>query len=474
MSLRARLLIVIAVLLATYVLTAILVVQNQQSLLIEQIDRRLASVPPLRIEASGSGPTGPGDAGLGGTGNSDVNSEAPPPPTDSYSDIYISFIDGNGAVAPQVIGSLLSATPDLAAIDSSAPRGYQTVGSIDSSAQFRALIQPDPNHRGAVITALPLQEVEDAIGRLERTLLLAGLVIAVVLAALYLWIMRLGLAPITRLAATAEAVTAGDHSQRAVDIDIRTEAGKLGVAFNVMLDERDLAEARLRQFVADASHELRTPLTSLGGYLELYRQGAFREDGQLDDVVRRMSAETARMTGLVKDLLALASLDEGRPLHYEQTDLGRILRDAVQDARAVQPARQIAADTPGSGPVLCVDESLIIQLIGILASNALHHTPVDAAIVLRVAAEPRGAEITISDTGPGLDVEAAGHAFDRFWRGESSRKRQASGGSGLGLSIARSIVDAHHGTIALDTAPGRGATFTIHLPDATGQCPAPA
>jgi two-component system OmpR family sensor kinase len=108
--------------------------------------------------------------------------------------------------------------------------------------------------------------------------------------------------------------------------------------------------------------------------------------------------------------------------------------------------------------------------VSILVTNAMHHTPDDAAIALRATAEPRGAAITISDTGPGLDPESAEHAFDRFWRGEASRLRNASGGSGLGLSIAKGIVDAHHGTIALDTALGRGATFTIHLPDSRAHC----
>jgi two-component system OmpR family sensor kinase len=206
------------------------------------------------------------------------------------------------------------------------------------------------------------------------------------------------------------------------------------------------------------------------GYLDLYRQGAFRKESEMDDVVRRLSSETSRMIDLVKDLLALANLDEGRPLRYEEVDLGRILRDAAQDAQAVQPDRPIAADAPETGPTVCADQALIVQLVSILVSNALHHTPVDAAIALRANGTPSGAVVTISDTGPGLDADSAAHAFDRFWRSESSRLRGASGGSGLGLSIAKGIVDAHHGSIALDTAPGQGATFTIHLPTTSTEC----
>lgn len=462
MSLRARLLIVIAILLFTYAVTSLLVIQNQRSLLLEQIDRRLSSVPPFRIDQ-------------GDTIDAPTSAGSPPmPPADSYSDIYIALVTPDGAVEPQVLGSLLSAAPVLdlpETVDEAGPH-FETIAASDSSMSFRALLRPDPGGQGTIMTALPLQELDDAIGRLERTLALAGVLIAVVLAALYVWIQRLGIAPIARLAQTAEAITAGDHSLRAPDVDPHTEAGKLGIAFNLMLDERDETDARLKQFVADASHELRTPLTSMRGYLDLYRQGAFRETAQMDDMVRRLSSETNRMTDLVKDLLSLANLDEGRPLRNELVDLGRILRDAAQDAQAVQPGRPIASDTPETGPIVCADEGLIVQLVSILTSNALRHTPVDAAIVLRVAAEPRGAVITISDTGPGLDPESAAHAFDRFWRGESSRKRGAAGGSGLGLAIAKGIVDAHHGTISLDTSLGQGATFTIHLPDRYTDCDA--
>lgn len=458
MSLRARLLIVIAALLVTFGITAFLVVQNQRALLIEQVDRRLASIPPFRMN-----PAPPG-----------ASETAPTGPTDSFSDTYIGLVLQGGTIEPRVVGSLLGSTPSfsIGSNTPAQPTRFRTIRDANTGAAFRAYFQPAPGNQGVMVTALPLNEVDDAISRLERTLVLAGLLMLLVLAALYFWIQRLGLAPITRLARTADAVTAGDRSQRAVDVDTRTEAGKLGIAFNVMLDERDEAEARLRQFVADASHELRTPLTSMRGYLDLYRQGAFRASEQLDDVVRRLSSETKRMTSLVEDLLSLASLDEGRPLRYGPVDLGRIVRDAVQDARAVQPARLIGADTPASGPTVCGDEGLLVQLISILVTNAMHHTPGDAAIALRVATEPDGAQIVVSDTGTGFDSESAHHAFDRFWRGESSRRRGVMGGSGLGLSIAKSIVDAHGGSISLDSTPGRGTTFTIHLRSHPERCAA--
>ena len=199
MSLRARLLIVIAIVLVTYAVTAMFVVGNQRSLLIDQVDRRLASVPLMQFSGSSTGPAG-GQAGA-------PNIPAPPP-SDSYSDIYIGVVHRDGSVEPLVVGSLLADPPDLAAAVQPGQAGpmVRTISGVDGSDSFRAMVQPIPNGQGDIVTALPLQEVEDTVDRLQRTLILAGIVIAIVLAALYIWIQRLGLAPITRLAGTAEAV----------------------------------------------------------------------------------------------------------------------------------------------------------------------------------------------------------------------------------------------------------------------------
>jgi two-component system OmpR family sensor kinase len=385
------------------------------------------------------------------------------------SEFYVGLVRTDRSVTPLLSGTLLPGTPDLvqavAATDGS--QGMVTIDAVDAPLRFRALVAPQPGTETWVVAAESLEETDAAIARLVRTLWIAGAVIAVVLGVAFFWVQRLGLRPIARVTATAEAITAGDRSHRVDVRDARTEAGKLARAFNVMLDERDAAEARLRQFVADASHELRTPLTSVRGYLELYRQGAFHDRAQLDDVVRRLSAESDRMHELVEDLLALASLDEGRPIRADRVDLGQLLRDAAQDARAVQLDRSISLVAPDSGPTVTGDAGLLTQLVSILVSNALAHTPTSAPVTL--AAELQGSEavITVADKGPGLDAEAASRVFDRFWRGQAARARSTgtgSGGAGLGLAIARSIADAHGGTIALDTAPGAGCTFTVRLP----------
>lgn len=149
-------------------------------------------------------------------------------------------------------------------------------------------------------------------------------------------------------------------------------------------------------------------------------------------------------------------------------ELGELLRDTAQDARAAQPGRQIEVRVPPEGTTVVGDEALLVQLVGVLVANALAHTPVTAPVTLSANREEVAVVITVDDRGPGLDPDSAAHVFDRFWRRESSRNRNVSaahsGGAGLGLSIARSITDAHGGTIALETALGKGCTFIIRLP----------
>ncbi len=450
MSLRARLLLVLGALLLAYAVAAVLIVTSQRDLLLEQVDERLRSVSPSDI----AGLTAPPPIDPGGV------AESP------FSELYVAMIRADGAVASLLVGNLPGVPDVVAAVRATGGQGLATVSASDGAGRYRALVLSEPQRGDLVIVAQPLTELDAAVAALSRTLWIVGGIIAIGLGVAFFWIERLGLRPIARVTATADAIAAGDRARRVDVADAHTEAGKLGHAFNVMLDERDATEARLRQFVADASHELRTPLTSVRGYLELYEQGAFRDEGQLDDVVRRLSAEANRMHGLVEDLLALASLDEERPLRIVDVDVGRLLRDAAQDARAVQPARSIEVRVPDRGPDARADEALLIQLVGILVANALAHTPVTAPVTLSARSDGDAIASIVADRGPGLAPEVAAHVFDRFWRGEAGRSRAAGGGAGLGLAIARSIAEAHGGTIGLETSPGEGSTFTVRLPAA--------
>lgn len=218
----------------------------------------------------------------------------------------------------------------------------------------------------------------------------------------------------------------------------------------------------MRRFVADASHELRTPLTTIRGFAELYRQGAMSD---ITLLMNRIEGESARMGLLVEDLLMLARLDAQRPLETKPVDVLSVAADAVHDAEAVAPERDITLRLlPGPGiPEVVGDDARLRQVLGNLVGNAIRHTPQDASIEICVGTTDTSVLLEVRDTGPGLSEEEAQHVFERFYRADSSRTRE-SGGSGLGLSIVAALVAAHGGTVTVDSAPGVGATFRVELP----------
>ncbi|MDO8394285.1 MAG: HAMP domain-containing sensor histidine kinase, partial [Dietzia sp.] len=209
-------------------------------------------------------------------------------------------------------------------------------------------------------------------------------------------------------------------------------------------------------------HDLRTPLTTIRGFAELHRQGA---SGDTDRLMRRIEAEARRMGVMVEDLLTLARLDEQRPLAREQVDLLGLAADAVHDARLLAPDRRIGLEViegPGTPEVLG-DDTRLRQVLGNLVDNALAHTPLDADVTVRVGTRGDDAVLEVADRGPGMTPEQAARAFERFYRADTSRT-SATGGSGLGLAIVRSLVEAHGGSVGVETAAGRGATFRVLLP----------
>jgi two-component system OmpR family sensor kinase len=280
------------------------------------------------------------------------------------------------------------------------------------------------------------------------------------------WVVRLGVKPINDVTEAADAISAGDRDRRLPSYPAGTEAAHLADAFNSMLDQKEAADERLRQFVADASHELRTPLTSIRGYADLYQQGGLDDRARLDDAMRRVSGEAQRMGALVDDLLLLSKLDRGLSLETSTVDLAALLEDVAADARAVQPDRAVSVEC--GRPLRCTGDPLRLhQVVAAVVHNALVHTPLDAPIELVGRAADGAVVVEIIDHGPGLDPEIAARVFERFYRGDPSRAR-SSGGSGLGLSIAKSIIETHGGRISVHTAPGEGCRFTIALPTASG------
>jgi two-component system OmpR family sensor kinase len=226
--------------------------------------------------------------------------------------------------------------------------------------------------------------------------------------------------------------------------------------------ERAAGERRLRRFLADASHELRTPLASIRGYSELYRIGAAREPAEVERAMDRIEAESARMGGLVDDLLTLARVDEVREPAREPLDLRELLEDARDDARAAAPERQISLNP--TGPVAIeADGDALRRVFANLLRNAVVHTPEGTPIELTLEKTAAWATVKVQDHGPGLPPGDPNAVFERFWRDSEARGRD-DGGAGLGLAIAAALVNAHGGRVEAENPAGGGALFTVHLP----------
>lgn len=329
----------------------------------------------------------------------------------------------------------------------------------DESYRVRGSIEPDRPHQ-ILLVAESLSGVDGTLHRLLLIEAIATAAVLAVLAALALWVVRLGLRPLREIELTAAAITAGDLSHRVDHPDARTEVGRVGSALNEMLDRIEASDRRLRRFVADASHELRTPLTSIRGYAELLRKGALDDEASRRRAAVRIEHEATRMGVLVDDLLLLARLDQGRPIENAPVDLTGVVIEAVDAARAADPAHPVTISA--SHPVMVVgDAGRLRQVADNLLHNASVHTPPGTPVLVEVGRSNGHAVLVVADEGPGLTAEEAAHVFDRFYRGEEARRRP---GTGLGLSIVGALAAAHGGRALARTGAQGGAEFVVELP----------
>jgi two-component system OmpR family sensor kinase len=467
-SLRARLVIGLLTLATVgFVLLASITYLEQRKFLFDRVDQQARAA----VQFNGgplSGPFGPGphegDDGRGGH----MPAAGPAPGTWTFTRT------ANGTTTDQVCRACYAATPPK--LPASLKTGRLTTIKSGGT-RYRVLADADPGG-GTTVAAVPLTEADATLHRLLRTSAMVIVGILLVLGAGAWWLVRIGLRPLERMGATAGKIAAGDLSRRVETATPRTEVGRLGLALNQMLDRLEEAfakqrasEDRLRRFLADASHELRTPLASIRGYAELFRIGAAREPADTKKAMTRIEAEAARMGVLVEDLLTLARLDEVREVIREDVDLVRLAGDAVDDARATAPDREIDLESDGRA-IVAGDPHQLRQVFANLLRNALVHTPAGTPVVVTVGHDGTTTVLEVRDYGPGLPTDDDGALFDRFWRAEHGRER-GKAGAGLGLAIVSGIVAAHDGSVSAENAPGGGARFTVRLP-AGAPAPAPS
>jgi two-component system OmpR family sensor kinase len=249
-------------------------------------------------------------------------------------------------------------------------------------------------------------------------------------------------------------------------------------AFNRMLGhvedaltKRHASEERLRSFAADASHELRTPVASVRGHAELALLHPGPLPPEITRALERIAAESSRMGEMVDDLLLLARLDAGRPLESHLVDLTHLTLDAVTDARATGPDHRWTLELPEEPVTVTGDTHRLQQVLANLLANARLHTPAGTKVTVTLETDGTRAALQVHDDGPGIPQDIQSGVFERFTRADRRRADGAGGGAGLGLSIVAAVVEAHRGTVTLESRPG-ATTFTVGLP-ATGARSAP-
>ena len=458
MTLRTRVLIAVGVIGLMVVGTAFITTRIARDRLVDQVDERLTTaIPGLR----GFGPRGePAGGGLARFNPYYVGVVA----DGEIVDLLLPNLGGSEANPPEI------ALEDLA--EQAGSNSPFTASDADDELDYRVVVREDRRDGDVYVVGAPLDQVDAAVADIGRV---SGFVAIVVLAGLGVvawWVLHLGVRPVQRITRVAADIDHGDLTRRVPGANDATEVGQLATTLNSMLDriegafnERAAADARLRRFVGDASHELRTPVQTIRGYAELYRIGGLDAQALLDDAMTRTEAEATRMGLLVDELLTLARFDQARAIETAPVDLAQLARDAVADARAIQPERTVEIAAPDSA-IVEGDEGHLRQVFANIVNNALTHTPIESAMRVSVMVDPDPREpvtVIVHDDGPGMTPDTVDQAFERFFRGDPARTR-ANGGSGLGLAIVRSAIAAHGGSITLESSTSGGTTVSFMIP----------
>jgi two-component system, OmpR family, sensor kinase len=394
----------------------------------------------------------------------------------------IAVVDGD-----DVSGAFIDQDGDLLVVEPGQLRGFigtdfsstlpTTLRVFGGEGEYRALLVQSAGGVDLVV-ALPLADIRQTIGRLNLLIVAITGIVIVFAGALGAYGARLALRPLDRMRATAQQVTEQRLDRGQVTVGTRipdelanpsTEVGQLGDALNRMLDHVDEAfrtryrtESKMRRFVQDASHELRTPLASIRGYSEFAIRFA---DTMPEDVARaldRIESESVRMTSLVEDLLTLARLDEGEKLAIAPVDAVALVEKAVSDASVRGDGHEYVLEVPDTPVIIDADQQGLFQVLTNLVQNARVHTPEGTTVTVRVISDDTHVTITVEDDGPGIEADVLPTIFERFRKHQGARVRKP-GSTGLGLSIVNTIVTAHHGTLSVDSEPGK-TRFEVRLP----------
>lgn len=447
MTLRVRLFIVYALVGLSLSVGSVSVLHLQRSYLDSKIDGRLVRLSTVAEQI------------VRGAGTSDAQS----------SDLLRGFWEGYIGVFEQSgdlkVVSTPSAdrqlSPDVDLYSASVePR---TVATRLGNADFIRTMTVRLSDGRIALVGLMTTDRDSAVMRLRNTLVVANIFVLSLLGLALWWLVRLGFRPIIQLTREAEAIARGD-------MGVNLESGSPSSSETAMLREsisraiavKEDSERRMRRFIADASHELRTPLTSVDGYSSLYLSGALKTQSEVDDAMQRINSEAKRMSNLVTDLTTLSDLELRPRFKAESFSLLPVLHNLVSDFRITNRGRTIELSCLAD-LVIFSNSEVVFQVLSILVSNAIRHTPSETSIWVDAQEVAGGVRINVTDEGAGIDAPHLEYLFDRFYRVDSSRST-ATGGSGLGLSILGELMKSVGGDYGVESVVGSGSSFWIRFP----------
>ena len=279
------------------------------------------------------------------------------------------------------------------------------------------------------------------------------------------WLSGRSLAPVNRIIATTESISAQNLSRRLEVPRARDELQRLTLTLNAMLDRIQASFSKITQFTADASHDLRTPVAVIRTSAELGLRKQ-RSESEYREALSKILSTSVEASELLENLLSIARADAGGlNVELHPLELGAHLRKAQELAvlLSADKALDIKLETPSDPVWVKADALSLDRLLLILVDNAIKYTPRGGHCEIALSLDRENARITVSDSGIGIAKEDLGHVFDRFYRADRARSRNVRG-AGLGLAIARRITDLHGGNIAVESVPGAGSTFRVSLP----------
>lgn len=385
---------------------------------------------------------------------------------------FVQVLDGNGNLIRQTFDSPASDFPfDDTVIGSSVP--VFTTTTIETT-RFRILtvpVQEASNNRLLAILQLAtsLHDVDQTRELLLLILIVVG-VIAISGSAVVGWMTAgTALRPIGEITESALQITHTDDLSRRIPFygSHTDEVGKLTTAFNETLERLDNLFETQRRFLADVSHELRTPLTAIRGNIDLIRRMGEADEISLDAI----TSEVDRMTRMVRDLLILVQAETGKlPLAKDVVELDTLLLEVFHQAKILAKEKIHVRLGQEDQARVIGDRDRLKQVLLNLVANAIEHTLRGGTITMGLECDGKYCRLSVKDSGKGIPPEDLPYIFERFYRGEPSRKHTGSVGAGLGLSIAYWITRIHDGRIEVDSEPGKGTTFTVLLPLASDPC----